>query len=326
MAATVDDTFYRPANPFMDRLIDSVYRRRGHKRHRSSCNPTDTDSDGMAFFAPINSQQHLSAPPCLTRKRNEPNLASRHEVDDYLDSDDLEASFASNVSLNSPPRRSAGLPDCDAMDISPMPPPKSKALSGYKGAARPRALTANNSRLFGSDLSNSNNPAHPTTKSTDGTEAKKAGTTTNRKLNRSALPTEWMAASEHEPEQVPTQPSSPVDDAMDVDTSYIMEAPPAIDLSSPVQPAASGKEGFSNLFYDTQSPRRSFDKATGGAKKRRSLSPEGSPAMNGRRWARREAWPVRAGGAVYEASSSSPGALRVGHRSWARDPLWLIRG
>ena len=83
--------------------------------------------------------------------------------------------------------------------------------------------------------------------------------------------------------QAPTQPSSPTDDAMDVDTSYIMEAPPAIpsvDFSSPVQPAPPGQDGFKNLFYDTMSPpRRSLDNSKAGSKKQRSLSPEGSPAM-----------------------------------------------
>lgn len=69
---------------------------------------------------------------------------------------------------------------------------------------------------------------------------------------------------------------------MDVDTSFTMEAPPDVayvDLSSPVQPAAPGQDGFTNLFYETQSPRRSFDNPSGAPKKRRSLSPEGSPAM-----------------------------------------------
>ena len=205
MAATVDDSFYRPDNPFMDRLLDTVYRHRAHKRQRSACLSKDSTLDAMPLFATTHSRQHLAPPSNLVRKRSDRNLASRHDVDDYLTSDELEVSFASNVSLNSPPRRSSGLPDCEPMDISPMPPPKSKGTSGLKGAGRPRALTSNNSRLFGSDLSNGSNPVHLTSKSTDGVEPKKAGTTTNRKLARSALPTEWMAAMlppQPEPAQV----------------------------------------------------------------------------------------------------------------------------
>ncbi|KAF5324419.1 hypothetical protein D9611_004274 [Ephemerocybe angulata] len=252
--ATVRD----PDMPFMNRLLDSASHRRASKRPRVTHPPPTSDFD-MAFFA--QAPTHLAPPPRnLGRKRSDRHLSSRNEVEEYLSSSDLELSFASNVSLNSPPHRTSGLPDCEPMDISPMPPQKfAKAPSGLlatkTAAPRPRALTSNNSRLFGSDLSNSNKLADPP--STKGT----AG---NKKLARSALPTEWMAAMRPppEPQSIPTAPSSPTDDAMDVDTSYIMEAPP--DLAP--APAA---EGIANFFFDTMSP----------SKKRRSLSPEGSPAM-----------------------------------------------
>lgn len=60
---------------------------------------------------------------------------------------------------------------------------------------------------------------------------------------------------------------------MDVDTSYIMEAPALV-------PASPNREGFSNLFFDTLSPRRSLDSPRRPSAKRRSLSPEASPSMH----------------------------------------------
>lgn len=200
MAATVvDNALYRRNNPFMDKLLDSVYHRRGHRRHRSAGLPYTSDRNSMALFAPATTRQHLVSTTSLSMKRSERHIASRNELDDYLTSDDLETSFASNVSLNSPPHRTSGLPDCEPMDISPMPPSRFKGASGFKGAGLPRV---SNSRLFGSDLSNSDNPAHLTSKLAD---ASKASTTTNKKLNRNALPLEWMAtmrAPIPEPEQV----------------------------------------------------------------------------------------------------------------------------
>ena len=62
---------------------------------------------------------------------------------------------------------------------------------------------------------------------------------------------------------------------MDIDTSFIGE-PRADEHSSPRVPhsAAPTVTGFNTLFYDTMSPRRSFDSPAGPIpKKRRSLSP-----------------------------------------------------
>lgn len=70
-----------------------------------------------------------------------------------------------------------------------------------------------------------------------------------------------------------SQPSSPLDDPMDVDTSYVVDlVPPPISFSHSAAPAITT---FNQLFYDTMSPRRSFESPTRPLnKKRRSLSPE----------------------------------------------------
>jgi M-phase inducer tyrosine phosphatase len=62
---------------------------------------------------------------------------------------------------------------------------------------------------------------------------------------------------------------------MDIDTSFIAE-PRTHEYSFPLVPhtAAPSTTGFNNLFYDTMSPRPSFDSSAGPVpKKRRSLSP-----------------------------------------------------
>lgn len=63
---------------------------------------------------------------------------------------------------------------------------------------------------------------------------------------------------------------------MDVDTSFLAETNNAYLSSSPVvHPATSTGTTFSNLFFDTMSPRRSLDSPSGPqSKKRRSVSPE----------------------------------------------------
>lgn len=67
-----------------------------------------------------------------------------------------------------------------------------------------------------------------------------------------------------------------MDDAMDVDTSYIADsAVEPADFNPVPQSAAPTVTDFNQLFYDTASPRRSFDSPAGpGHRKRRSLSPE----------------------------------------------------
>jgi M-phase inducer tyrosine phosphatase len=61
---------------------------------------------------------------------------------------------------------------------------------------------------------------------------------------------------------------------MDVDTSYIADpVPESISFSPAPISAAPTATGFAQLFYDTMSPRRSFESPVQ-SKKRRSLSPE----------------------------------------------------
>ena len=73
------------------------------------------------------------------------------------------------------------------------------------------------------------------------------------------------------------EPSSPLDDPMDVDTSYMVDPipPPPVSFSSVPHSAAPTITTFNQLFYDTMSPRRSFESPPRPLnKKRRSLSPE----------------------------------------------------
>ncbi|TFK27380.1 tyrosine phosphatase [Coprinopsis marcescibilis] len=283
MDIDLDDDLYLTGMPFMTRLIDSASgpTKRALKRQRTH---RQTISDPQM---PLFATQFLAPAFGSTRKRDERQHQHQHpdDIDDYVSSD-LELSFASNVSLNSPPLRNALLSDCDAMDISPMPP-KVATRDSAPTKSRPRALTSGG-RLFGSDISNNRGTLLPSPKLD---ESKPTGTTSNKKLQRSALPSEWMAAM-HPPEPVkpsiPTQPSSPIDsDAMDVDSSYDLDPKPTlapVNFSPVPHSAAPTITGFSNLFFDSMSPRRSFDSPSGPThKKRRSLSPEAlSPEANRR--------------------------------------------
>ncbi|GLB35383.1 putative rhodanese Homology domain containing protein [Lyophyllum shimeji] len=255
---------------FVDRLIDS---RQPFKKHKSNRHPDFAFE--MSFFAPTSSSQHLKPPSAPTGKRSLRSM-HRQEVDEFLSSD-LEASFASTVSLNSPPREPLVLNSdegyAEPMDISPAPPPKPSVKQG----ARPRAFTSA-ARLFGNDISNgptlspSLAPA-PTLKSSQ-------GSVVSKKIQRAALPTEWlMTARSPEPPKSapPAEVASPADDAMDVDTSFVADRPAAAMYSFSPAPASAAPTvtGFNNLFFETMSPRRSLDSpAAPQPKKRRSLSPE----------------------------------------------------
>jgi M-phase inducer tyrosine phosphatase len=74
------------------------------------------------------------------------------------------------------------------MDISPAP---STRVASSKFTPRPRAFTSS-ARLFGRDVSNEN-PQPPSIDSGTG-----SGTTSGKKLQRAALPFEWMAPSRTE--------------------------------------------------------------------------------------------------------------------------------
>jgi M-phase inducer tyrosine phosphatase len=176
----------------LDRLIDSQQPR---KRQRRDCTTNLTSE--MAFFAPSSTSQFLQPPPAPSRKKS--HLTLRDEVDEFLSSD-LEISFASTVSLHSPPHDPISLtPDhgyAEPMDISPAPahiPALSKlpleSSSGnlsLKPYSRPRAFTSA-ARLFGNDISNGLMPS-PTLVQ----ESKPAGSVQSKKIQRSALPTEWL--------------------------------------------------------------------------------------------------------------------------------------
>ncbi|KAF8626305.1 hypothetical protein AX15_004975 [Amanita polypyramis BW_CC] len=245
---------------FLDRLIEST---RSSYKHRSF---GDSDlAQEMAFFNP--SSNHLAPPPAPSRKRNlRLPKPPREDVDDFLSSD-LEASFASTVSLHSPPRRDAALPQeksnfTESMDISP-------------ASTRPRAYTGG-ARLFGNNIGNTLDPSlHLVSKPPKFSSSQSNG----KRVQRSALPLEWMqqSVSPNHLECPPTNvPASPADDAMDVDTSFVADTNNAFLSSSPVvHSAAPTVTAFNNLFFDSMSPRRSLDSPPGPqAKKRRSLSPD----------------------------------------------------
>ena len=250
--------------------------------------PPNIKLNNMTFFA-RSSSQFLNPPLAPSHK-----ISPRFIRNDDVLSSDLEISFASNVSLNSPPREQVSLPsDCEPMDISPAPPvnPPSRTKSQSK---RPRAFTSG-ARLFGNDISN-NNLLFPSPSIVAAPTDKAAGSTSAKRIQRAALPTEWLTAlSVPEPPapqvyvtrttmecmltffvSASQEPSSPMDDPMDVDTSYMVDlVPPPVSLSSVPHSAAPTITTFNQLFYDPMSPRRSFESPPRPLnKKRRSLSPE----------------------------------------------------
>jgi M-phase inducer tyrosine phosphatase len=188
----------------LKRFADS---RPAHRRHRKYLK-VDLDDD-MGFFShPSSSAQFLSA-PIPARKLSSASARPRDDVDEFLSSD-LELSFASTVSLNSPSRS-----DYEPMDISPVPfckvvtRPKNDDMVS-KPSMRPRAFTSAATRGFGNDVSNdiSANPLMPQTK---------PDTIQTKRIQRSALPSEWLAFSR------PKEDSR--DDENDVPTAMV--SPPS---------------------------------------------------------------------------------------------------
>jgi M-phase inducer tyrosine phosphatase len=175
---------------FLDRLIES---RQPRKKQKTDC--TSNLTSEMTFFAPSSSSRFLQPPPAPSRRK--PQLMLRDEVDEFLSSD-LEASFASTVSLYSPSHDPITLtPDLgEPMDISPAPAPNpiisklpKETSSGniiLKQHARPRAFTSA-ARLFGNDISNGLMPSPSLVQ-----ESKPADSVQSKKTQRSALPTEWL--------------------------------------------------------------------------------------------------------------------------------------
>ncbi|KAJ7172642.1 hypothetical protein C8R46DRAFT_1162023 [Mycena filopes] len=225
---------------FLDRL---TYVQSSNKRRRTSSR--------MPFFT--QQTQYLNAPPVQPHRRHD-RLQRSNDVDEL--SSDLELSFASNVSLNSPPRESIALTsesEYPAMDISPAPPVKP-----FMG--RPRAFTSG-PRMFGHDRSNE---SIQSIQSGPPPSLKQGSThSSGKRIQRSALPLEWFKTTPDDPPAMfSAPPQERSDDAMDVDTSF--EA-----SSAAPQSAAPTITNFNALFYDTMSPEAPHPK-----KQRRSLSPE----------------------------------------------------
>ncbi|PSS22658.1 hypothetical protein PHLCEN_2v3024 [Hermanssonia centrifuga] len=245
-------------------------------------------------------KQQLQPPPAPVPKYKRP--PKQREMDDFLSSDlDLEESFASNMSLNSPERHDdddddgfVDLGDEDVpMDISPAPPSSQRMIPSFlKSAGRPRSrTTVDERRSFGTDVSN------------DGSSARlQKGTTGGKRLQRGALPFEWTtsaAADKSIGEELFGKPAEPSSDAMDIDSSFSPARPlstATITQHHPHQTSISPpqEESFGAFFYRPASPtaaRRSlnlehpspagiaaFDESSPVVqplqKKRRSLSPE----------------------------------------------------
>lgn len=163
--------------------------------NRAQFQSSTTVSRDMTFFSTLSSAgasdstQHLRAPPAPSRKRSQMLHPKRDDIDDFLSSD-LELSFASTMSLNSPPRDTMTLAqDHDVpMDISPAYRPLQKENEKTNRATtRPRASTSA-ARIFGQDMSNSNF-------SNDSVNTKTGSQANSKRTQRSALPMEWMVPS-----------------------------------------------------------------------------------------------------------------------------------
>ncbi|KAG8217884.1 hypothetical protein J3R82DRAFT_6050 [Butyriboletus roseoflavus] len=255
----------------MARLADRRSNKRLKRDHEYPLAP-----QVMNFFSTISSasSQYLSAPLAPIRKRSQ-HLKPRDDLDEFLSSD-LELSFASTMSLNSPPRDYVDIAQDDAMDISPMPShvPRKEAVQFSKPTSRPRAYTSG-ARLFGQDMSNSVISTDSTSNSTSDTQSG------SKRTQRGALPGEWFSAKPLERTQTleenlfapPAEAIAfPSEDAMDVDP-----VPMAHEhlLSSPPLSAAPTITGL-NMFHSTVSLAQleSPGAGAGQPKKRRSLSPE----------------------------------------------------
>lgn len=140
-----------------------------------------------SLFPPHSTSRFLQVPSLPSRKGSSP--VPNGSFDDI--SDDLELSFASNMSLNptTTEERDNHVASPVPMDISPAPATR---VAPPKFIPRPRAFTSS-ARLFGRDVSNEN--PQPPSSIPSGTGS---GTTSGKKLQRAALPFEWMAPSRQE--------------------------------------------------------------------------------------------------------------------------------
>lgn len=202
------------------------------------------------------------------------------DVDDSFNVD-LETSFTSNVSLNSPPRDSMMVitPDYEGvepMDVSPCPAPRPMLTSKSK-FNRPRAFTSSG-RLFGRDVSNEDvsQPEPP---------APKPPLMASKRIQRSNMPANWnlqfnSTLQVHKFPGAPfiAEPVSPIsDDAMDVDSPLQPAAVihPTFSSFGPPPSNVPDSATFNNLFYDSNSPQKpTANGQTPNKKQRRSLSPD----------------------------------------------------
>ncbi|KAK0459559.1 uncharacterized protein EV420DRAFT_273637 [Desarmillaria tabescens] len=265
----------------------------------------------------------LNVSSTFSRKRSNAT-PERHDDDEEYLSSDLELSFASTVSLNSPPKEPVALmPESEygvPMDISPAPP----KFQPTKAATRPRAFTsAASTRVFGSDVSNC----------TDQTSSQRGPSSSthsgSKRTQRSALPMEWLMASPIEDASTSNQdsnflsmlePASP----MDVDSSFAEENNPA--TSSPLASSAT-ITNFNNLFYENASPgstcfesptirlpkkRRSFSPLTGVSDREAASSSPGLPSSpSDRKLGRIVSGPILFGGSKSSLSGTSPSAVNA---------------
>lgn len=169
---------------------DSKKRKRSHH----------LDDIDMVYYPSTSSTMSLQPPPAPSRKLSQRVARPRDAMDEFLSSDlDLELSFASTVSLNSPPASPPRESTVHAflragsspvpMDISPAPQTHANSIFGAKNASkpktRPRAYTV---RAFGSELGNQASAA-PNASFKSGSSSQSA----SKRLQRAALPLEWMS-------------------------------------------------------------------------------------------------------------------------------------
>ncbi|KZT26465.1 hypothetical protein NEOLEDRAFT_1062774 [Neolentinus lepideus HHB14362 ss-1] len=227
----------------------------------------------MAFFnPPATTTQYLAASPLPSHKFSQRLQRPQDDLDDFLSSD-LELSFASTMSINSPVEQHKSLAIVESpvpMDISPAParPPSPRDLIG-KPLIRSLAFN-NDCRLFGRDRSNTGSELLSVPR-----VAKSESTGSSRRMQRPALPSEWLFQGAGPQDSSPASPlgslSPESEDAMDVDScnsSLSVEEVEAL-TSEPTVTA------FNALFFDNTSPRRSAESpALSTHSRRRSFSPE----------------------------------------------------
>ncbi|KAG1891327.1 hypothetical protein F4604DRAFT_1989705 [Suillus subluteus] len=233
---------------------------------RAQFQSSTTVSRDMTFFSTLSSasasMQYLHAPPAPSRKRSQMLNPKHDDIDDFLSSD-LELSFASTMSLNSPPRDTMTLAqDHDVpMDISPAYRPVQKENEKTnKPTTRPRASTSA-ARIFAISPN-------------DSVSTKTGSQANSKRTQRSALPVGTSQTMDGNMFASPpgVSISLAADDAMDVDPAPDVSAQDL--LPSPPLSAAPAVTEFNNLFYGAMT--QSYLDTPGGPqpKKRRSLSPE----------------------------------------------------